>query len=323
MSKRANLTRADVVRQRRLRPKKKKGPSRVHQRDLPPITARGVVNESAISQRKKTDKRRFKAVFNPARAQIALRPKPQRRVRIGWRLVSLSLILLLGPGIYFAWTRPELRVHSAQVSGNTRIAADEITSVLGLNGSPVFLLRPEQMETQVLENFPELLSVNVSVALPNHVTLEVVEREPVVLWQQDGNYTWIDENGFAFRPRGEAGGLVVVQALSAPPELVAAEENQPTPFITEDLVRALLSLSIYVPAGTPILYHPSTGLSLSDARGWQAVFGKDADDMASKVSVYQAMVAWLDQRGIQPVLIDVTYPNAPYYRLDRSLAEEQ
>ena len=78
-----------------------------------------------------------------------------------------------------------------------------------------------------------------------------------------------------------------------------------------------------MPPGTPILYHPVTGLSWTDGRGWQAVFGTSEDDVGAKVLVYQAMVDWLAGRGIQPVLINVAYPSAPFYHAEQVEAETE
>jgi hypothetical protein len=37
----------------------------------------------------------------------------------------------------------------------------------------------------------------------------------------------------------------------------------------------------------------------------------------AKILVYQAMVDWLSQRGIRPILINVAYPDAPFYRVEQ------
>jgi len=361
MSEKKTISRSEVVRQRRLeqirqqqqqeheqqatvqrqtrapRPQKKQSRAKSGYRELPPITSRGVVNDFAIERRKKAGKRRFNADISLPLPKIRALSLPRMRIRLRWRLLSFFLVLLFGTGLYLFWSMPDFRVTMAQVTGNQRISADEINSVLGLNGYPVFLLVPEQIEMHVLRNYPELASVDVTVSLPNIVAVNVIERQPVILWQQDGGYTWIDETGRAFRPRGDAPGLIVVQALSAPPAMstpvpasldsdetgqapVSVPEEEllaPTPFISEQTVKALIALAPHVPPGTPILYHPATGLSWTDGRGWQAIFGHSGDDIEAKVLVYQAMVDWLAQRGIRPILINVSYPSAPFYRLEQ------
>ena len=62
------------------------------------------------------------------------------------------------------------------------------------------------------------------------------------------------------------------------------------------------------------------------AAAGRLVFGTSGDDVEAKVLVYQAMVDWLSQRGIRPILINVAYPNAPFYRVEQvevSKVEEQ
>lgn len=336
MSEKKTLSRSEAVRQRRqsrtkaqARPQKRKSRAKRtgSYRELPPITARGVVNDFAIERRKKAGSRRFNATAGALRPRTVSLPRVQ--IRVGWRLLSFFLVLLFGTGLYLFWTLPEFRVNSAQVTGNQRITADEINSALELNGRPIFLLTPDNIKEQTLQAYPELASVEVTIDLPNIVIVNVTERQPLILWQQDGGFTWIDETGTAFRPRGEAGGLIVVQALDAPPVLNVLEDDPltPPPFISEETVKAFTALAPYVPPGTPILYHPVTGLSWADGRGWQAVFGTSGEDTEIKIRVYQAMVDWLTQRGIQPVLINVAYPNAPFYRMEQAEfeveAEEQ
>jgi hypothetical protein len=333
MSEKKNLSHSEAVRRKRrsstqqARPQKRKSraKSKSGYRELPPITARGVVNDFAIERRKKAGKRRFNAILSLPRPAARVLSLPNRRIRASWRLLSFVILLLLGTGLYLLWTLPEFRVNAARISGNQRISTEELNAALDLNGKPIFLLTPAQLKERALRAYPELASVDVTVDLPNIVTVKVNEREPVILWQQDGGYAWVDKTGTAFRPHGDAPGLIVVQALSAPPTISTAEDNPlvPAPFISEETVKALTELAPYVPAGTPILYDPVKGLSWTDGRGWQAVFGTSGDDVEAKVRVYQAMVDWLTQRGIRPILINVAYPSAPFYRLGQVDAQAE
>ncbi len=325
MNEKRTSSRSESVRQRRRsgtqpsRPlrKKSRASSKSGYRELPPITARGVVNDFAIERRKQAGKRRFNAVFSLPRPAVRALSLPH--IHLGWRLLSFLLVLLLGTGLYLSWTLPQFRVNTAHVIGNQRISVDEINAALELNGNPVFLLTPARLREQTIRAYPELASVEVTIDLPNIVTVYVTERKPVIQWQQDGGYTWIDETGRAFRPRGEAQGLIVVQALGTPPSLIVpeADPSLPAPFISTEMVKALTVLAPYAPAGTPILYDPATGFSWTDGRGWQAVFGAGGEDVEVKIRVYQAMVDWLLQRGIRPILINVAYPNAPFYRVEQ------
>ncbi|HSG45024.1 MAG TPA: FtsQ-type POTRA domain-containing protein, partial [Anaerolineales bacterium] len=225
---------------------------------------------------------------------------------------------LLGAGIYFAFERPELRVTEAQLAGNQMLTQAEMNSVLSILGQPIFLLTPSDLETRLRLNYPELASVQVTVSLPNIVSVKVTERMPVIRWEQGGGYTWIAEDGIAFRPRGEMIGLISVMALSAPPvEGGGSDPLTPAPFISTEMVQAVKGLAGHVPPGQAILYDKDNGFGWNDPRGWRVHFGTSASDVSLKIRVYENMVASLSQRGIRPALINVVYPTAPYYRMSQ------
>ena len=113
------------------------------------------------------------------------------------------------------WTASPFVIKVADVRGNQRLGAAEINSMLDMIGQPIFKAIPSQIETNLHTAFPDLESVKVQVLFPNRISVEVVERRPVVAWYQNGSMTWIDENGIAFTPRGEVPGLVQVSANGA------------------------------------------------------------------------------------------------------------
>ena len=240
------------------------------------------------------------------------------RPRFGWRLLSFILAAIFGAALYFAFERPELRVTEAQVTGNQMLTPAEVNSVLNIAGQPVFLLMPADLETRLRLNYPELVSAKVDVKLPNLVTVNIRERHPIIRWEQGGGYTWVSEDGVAFKPRGEMVGLISVVAVSAPPEEgSAADPFTPTPFISVEMVQAVKGLAGHVPPGMPILYEAGLGFGWNDPRGWRVYFGTSASDVELKMRVYESMVNSLTQRGIRPAMINVMYPTAPYYRMNQ------
>jgi hypothetical protein len=148
--------------------------------------------------------------------------------------------------------------------------------------------------------------------------VNLVERHPVIRWEQGGGYTWIAEDGVAFRPRGDMPELISVIADAAPVvDLSASDPMNPTPYISTDMVQALKGLATHVPPGMVIIYDPKFGFGWDDPRGWRAYFGTSSEDVELKIRVYESMVNSLTQRGIRPALINVTYPTAPYYRMSQ------
>jgi hypothetical protein len=139
----------------------------------------------------------------------------------------------------------------------------------------------------------------------------------VIRWEQGSSFTWVSEDGVAFRPRGESPGLISVLALSAPPTEgnFSPDPLTPAPFISSAMVQAIHGLAGHVPPGAVILYDASFGFGWNDPHGWKVYFGTSASDVELKMRVYESLVNSLSERGIRPALINVTYPTAPYYRM--------
>ena len=319
MSRKRELTRAELVRKRREQEHAMhlERAAKVTARPAPKVVKR-VTPKTVKPVRKPNQnaRRRFNIALHMPRTDVRSISIP--RPRLGWRLFSFIFASLLGVGIYFAFERPELRVTEAQLAGNQMLTQPEMNSVLSVSGQPIFLLTPADLETRLRLNYPELVSVQVTVSLPNLVSVKVTERMPFIRWEQGGGYTWIAEDGIAFRPRGEMDGLISVVALSAPPvEGGGSDPLTPAPFISTEMVQALKGLAWHVPPGQAILYDKDYGFGWNDPRGWRVHFGTSASDVALKVRVYESMVDSLSQRGIRPAMINVMYPTAPYYRMSQ------
>jgi hypothetical protein len=323
MSEKNELNRAEMVRSRREREQSKRMNRIVKEatRPVPPITTRAKPNapKTTKARPKQNARRRFQVAL-PAvsNAQKSFRSISLPRPQLGWRSISFMLIAVLGTMIYLVFRLPQLRVTDAQVTGNQILTPADVNSVMNIAGQPVFLLSPSDLETRLRLNYPELAAVRVDVSLPNLVSVHLTERKPVIRWEQNGGYTWIAEDGVAFKPRGEMEGLISVVAEAAPPAGSGLSDPlNPSPFISTEMVQAIEGLAGHVPPGMYILYEPRMGFGWNDPRGWRAYFGITAHDVALKMRVYESMVDSLTQRGIRPALINVTYPTAPYYRMTR------
>jgi hypothetical protein len=325
MSNATEASRAEVVRRRR----RQQAQSRVTRssalatlatRPITPITERRSTTH-AVAQRitpAKT-KRRYQAAISMPGIELRMPVIHFTSRSLQWRLLSLAISLMLGTGLYFAWTSPAFYAAVPQVIGNTRLGVEQINSVLAVEGQPVFTLVPSELETRLRLNYPEVLSAQVILGLPNTVTVHVVERQPLISWQQTEGSTWIDEGGVAFRPRGTADRLISVTASAPPPPGLPSAKDpiSPIPYISADLMGAIKTLAPSVPQGTTLVYDPQYGLGWSDGRGWQVYFGGDARDMPLKLQVYQALLKTLAGKGITPSFVSVQYANAPYYRTNQ------
>lgn len=320
MSKAAERRRADVVRNRRQEHAQKRVSEStiLATRPQAPITARRMpMTSGPVRATPSRVKRRPRPAIKMPGIEVHLPSIRFSSQQVQWRLVSLALSLCLGTALYMTWNLPLFRAAAVRVVGNEGITAGEIGAVMGSDGQWIFSLTPRELETRLRSNFPELTSAHVSVGLPNDVSVTVTQRKPEIIWQQGGGYTWIDDSGVAFRPRGTVSGLITVKADASPKpsNAAGADTFSPAPYLSADLVNSIKTLATQAPAGATILFDPNYGLGWTDPRGWQAYFGIGAREMALRLQVYQALVRMLDSEGLAPAFINVQFPTAPYYRM--------
>lgn len=256
-------------------------------------------------------KRRYIALPTPG-AEVRLPAFPA--INPGWRLLSGSMAVGLIVLLYTLLSGAGFRVGWVETSGLERISTGEMNAVLGVYGVSIFSIDPASIINRLQSSYPELLDIRVRVGLPDKVSVEALERTPVLIWEQGGKATWVDHNGVAFKPRGEAEGLIHVIASDKP--LTEKEgEAASDQIIPAALVAAIEILNGVAPTETTLLYDPQYGLGWVDERGWQVYFGPNPAEMETRLSIYAAMTAMFEEKGIRPVFINLEHLHAPYYRL--------
>ncbi len=318
MSRKSERSRAELVRQRLTRENAKRVQQATQRAYKPvqtvPVRSKGFV---AKKPRRGSNNRRFNVAVGASGLDLQRSTLVLPFLRTGSRLASFSLTLILSAAIFLAWTLPYFHATWATVIGNNRLTVEEINTALGIAGQSIFTIQPHEVETRLRVNYPDLSSFKVDVYLPNYVYVYVTERQPVIVWQQGESYTWIDASGVALRPQGDGTGLVPVVGLATPPADIASLDDplSPSPYLSKDMVDAILVLAPSVPAGTSMTYDSRNGLGWTDSHGWKVFFGTGAKDMPLKARVYQSLVDSLMARGLYPEFISVIYPDAPYYRM--------
>ena len=143
--------------------------------------------------------------------------------------------------------------------------------------------------------------------------MQVLERQPVLVWAYHDSRWWVDPQGVLFPIVGEAEDLPVVQASALPPGL---DQHEGKWVLPSDLVQALLVLSAYVPQGQPLVYDPHHGLGWKAPEGWRVFVGKRPTQMAARMQLYWALREYLLSEGLRPALIDLSVLDAPYFRME-------
>jgi hypothetical protein len=260
-------------------------------------------------------------------SEVRLPALPQ--VRLSWRMLSgliavgmLVLLFMMGTSTAFA-------VDQVNLTGGIRVPAEEISQKLDLQGESIISVIPDEVENQILEEFPDIKAADVKVKMPAGIEIAIQERIPALLWLKNEEIVyWIDQDGYTFTVRGEATLPIRVYANSEPPhplgwvapelQLEASEtENTETlPPVDPAFVRTVQKLNGIKPAESPMLYNEENGLGWMDPHGWQVYFGDDDENIDMKLLEYARIVETILDRNLQPVLISMEFLHAPYYRLE-------
>jgi cell division septal protein FtsQ len=227
------------------------------------------------------------------------------------------LALILGGTAYYLFTDDRFIIRSIQIGGLRYVPAEEVFNETGIAGQSILMVDPEAV-VERLELMPSLDSAEVvQVEWPAQIVIQVREREPALMWEQDDNRYWVDLNGHLMVVRRDLPNLlrVVNEGEAIPfqcPGPRCAEQDEIT--IDPDIVRGAQHLKTLRGNIDVLYYDPVRGLSYLDGRGWRGYFGVGTD-MDRKLIIYETLVANLESRGLRPLYIDVSHPDAPYYRL--------
>ena len=249
-------------------------------------------------------------------------PARRHRLRAGlvwlWHhapaLVGLGLVTYL---IGVALTHPFFdvrevtvsRANPASVGLSTLPALQRVTQVVGTN---IFRVNTAQLEED-LGRIPSIRRVRVLTALPDRLIVEIIEREPKVIWRTGQGPLLVDEEGVI---------IATAETLPGQPallEILDQDHQGLAPGMTIDRRTITLAerLSVLLPAaGLPVKefqYSARVGLVALTEPGVQVLFGFDGP-AETRVSDLLTVLEVARRRGDQVRLVDVRPEGRPYYQ---------
>ena len=242
------------------------------------------------------------------------------------RGVLFLLLFVVAAGALWLTLDDRFYIYHADVMGAVRVSPDEIFQASGLPRLHILWVRPAEIEARLLDALPTLESAQVVCELPAQCAIAVVERQPRVMWDEDGQLWWIDAEGVIFSgppsspptsgdvppsfppTGGDEGGGAEGWVVRGP--LPRGEDGQ----LDERVHIALTELWTTGADVSPLLYVPGRGLVFTDERGWRVVVGQGSG-MDERLQVLEWLAADLETRGLAPRFVDVRFADAPYYSL--------
>ncbi|MGD9315297.1 MAG: FtsQ-type POTRA domain-containing protein [Anaerolineae bacterium] len=250
---------------------------------------------------------------------------PGRRA-IRWRSVALrfpvvlALVALIGLAVY-ASTEARFFVYGAQIVGVQHLQAEEIYQAAGVHEQNIFWVDPQAVARRVVD-LHGIKAVRVRSELPALVSIEVEEREPVVMWRAttQNEDLWLDGDGVVLPYHGDVQSPDMIFVVDhGERHLQLGDRIEP-----DGIVQSARQLAAKVPGVKVFTYQPGWGLSFTqgtDQAEWPVYVGT-SEDLLHKIQVLQALTDYLQANNIHPRYVDVRWPDHPVYgRLDGKMVQ--
>ena len=225
-----------------------------------------------------------------------------------WSMAKIASALMVGVlalGLYQLSESYDFFVYEADIRGSQLLSAEEIYAISDVHQHSIFWLRPREIAAR-LEAHPYVKQAVVRCRLPGEVRIEVTERTPRILWLSDKGERWVDAEGSALPPlTSDRLPLVLVDE--------DGQAGQDDGTLQADIAEGILLVSGLMPEVSQFRYDRTWGLLFQSPNGWHVALG-DADHMPLKVRALHTIQEEVLSRGEQLQLIDLRYPNTPYYR---------
>jgi cell division protein FtsQ len=254
------------------------------------------------------EKRRRRTAPAPARPAASAR---------GWVWALVQIAVLSGEifALLFLLAQPGFRPRHVDVTGTSHLTAADITHALDLPGDRNLFFLNEVELAQRVEALPWVHSASVSLALPDRVSVRVIEWTPSAVLQVGETGYFLNDLGEVLDPAVQAGGLTVINR----PDLGSVRDGQ------QAVSRELLPMLLQLRAGFTSAFRVSVMsfqldrrevLTAQTDRGWTIIFGQmlTSDDRATlepKLAALRALSSRIDLTTAAIQYINLENPRAP------------
>ncbi|MDQ7024028.1 MAG: FtsQ-type POTRA domain-containing protein [Anaerolineae bacterium] len=231
-----------------------------------------------------------------------------RSRKFSWRIVSGLIVLALSGVLVLFFYSDIFYVHSIAVGGTRYMTVEEVFTYTKIADKHIFWVQPDEIRQNLINSAETVADVQVRVSWPpNMVSIIIEEREPALVWEQNGVAVWIDIQGNIMRQYEDRPSLLTVVADDP-----LIEGPLTGDLLDEDIIYGVLQLQELLPEVEVWRYGTTHGLGFRNANGWDVWLGVGAN-MAEKLEIYETLTSDIIARGIQPGEVYIVNPDAPFY----------
>jgi len=221
-------------------------------------------------------------------------------------VLAVILAVAAVAAILYGFVALDFWVHPASttISDNRFTPAAEIYQQAGIHGFSAFFIDPAAVAARV-EQLPHVQKARVRVRLPARVDIQVVEREPMILYQVQGDSYWIDAAGVIMPAVEQLHGLI---------KLIDDDRggSQGAHKLDPGLLQAILHVTGTIPEVTTFRFQEPYGLFFISPEGWRVYLG-DASNMDVKLAEWETLRKKILNDAISVQEVDLRYSH-PYWR---------
>ena len=224
-----------------------------------------------------------------------------------WNFTHALALILMVAALFatgYGFLSLDFWVYSAIISNNHHTSSEEIYRRAGIHGFSAFFIDSEQVANQ-LRQLPHVRDARVQVRLPAQVRIQVQEREPIILYQIQGDSHWIDTEGVIMSAVEERTGLV---KLIDDDQRGKYDERH----IEPGLFQAIQHVTSTLPEVRTFRYQEPYGLFFISPEGWRVYLGS-TDNMDIKLATWEAIRTKILQDNYPVQEVDVRY-DRPHWR---------
>jgi cell division protein FtsQ len=249
-----------------------------------------------------------------ARSGSAVLPGPRRAIGswlVTGRVASLVLLIASLGALWYVSAAPQFVVREIAVEGAQALSRQTIAELSGARDLSIWLVDTRQI-VERLQTSAYVEQAGASVALPDRLTITVVERRPEVRWQVGGALYLVDASGRVL----DTDKTVLISST-----LVIEDRSnrllQPNDQVDADALKLARVLTLRLPnelglRSTRMGWDIGTGIFVTTADGRTIIFGK-AENLDTKLAILGKLI----KDGTPFTLLDLR-PNTPFYRNDKS-----
>ena len=239
--------------------------------------------------------------------EIEVNQIEDRSRKFSWRIVSGLIVLALSGVLALFFYSDVFYVHSIAVGGIRYMTKEEVFTYANIADVHIFWVEPDDIRENLM-GFPTVADAQVRVSWPpNMVNIHIEEREPALVWEQNGTAIWIDIQGNVMRQYEDRPDLLRVVAIDPLTEGPLTGET-----LDVTVVFGALQLQELQPEVDIWRYDVARGLGFRNANGWDVWLGVGTT-MTEKMQIYERLTSDIIARGIQVGELNIVNPDAPFY----------